>query len=161
MIAGTSYTDTNIERGIEYSYKITAVDGVGNETALVDAIISQSISLTSIAEVVGQILESAAKTEGIGFIPAAQAAPSGEGKVKGEGAIETEPQEELPVEEDQDVKNWPMIIAILIAVLIIIAGIWYYWAVTRSAREYSVISEPESRRKARKSPRRRSRRVRR
>lgn len=155
LITGTSYTDSNVEKGVKYSYKITAVDGVGNETALANATASQLISITSVSGVVGQILESAAKTEAAGFIPAAKAAPK-KGEVKGEEEVIEEPEEEPPVQEEEDVKNWPMIIAILIAVLIIVAGIWYYWVVTRPGKEYSVISEPESRRKSRRRSAKRS-----
>lgn len=127
----TTYIDKDVEQGIKYYYKITAVDDAGNETDLALAVPSQIVALTEISKVMGQIFEPAAKTQAEGFIPKVEAAPV-EGKVKAETTQEkTAPESQ----EEGKVTNWPMIIALIIAGLIIVAGIWYWWVITRPMNE--------------------------
>jgi hypothetical protein len=151
------YRDENVENNKTYSYIVVAVDKAGNPQIPDVSIPEQDLNLwlsqfgsilitatpSTIAEVVGQIFEPAAKTQAGSFIPKAEAAP-----VKGKVKAETTKEESAPKTEEgnEGVVNWPLIIAIIIAVLIILAGIWYYWVVTRPMQKYSISPEPKDRR---------------
>lgn len=145
-----SYYDNDVEVGHQYQYKITAVDFAGNETDLASGTVSQAISLTSVVKVVGQILESGIKTQAK-EIAVQTPKSSSSGEVKGESvAKETAPKEESAKSQDENEnsKNWPMIIAIIISGLIIIAGIWYWWIASHQLDSNSSAMRGVSRRKS-------------